>query len=158
MENNPNIFEVFNTIFSDLPQPPKTISLGINVLDPENKDELTETLLSDNFEIFLQMFIFGFKKLNLTFTEESLSKLKDYFLSLEIGIRFKIEIEQFDTILFKDPRYVKRYCVIDSASINELEPLFISNYNKYTRNNLNEFIAVFQYEYESMIFISFDFS
>jgi len=158
MENNPNIFEVFNTIFSDLPQPPKTISLGINVLDPENKDELTETLLSDNFEIFLQMFIFGFKKLNLTFTEESLSKLKDYFLSLEIGIRFRIEIEQFDTILFKDPRYVKRYCIIDSASINELEPLFISNYNKYTRNNLNEFIAVFQYEYESMIFISFDFS
>jgi len=158
MENNPNIFEVFNTIFSDLPQPPKTISLGINVLDPENKDELTETLLSDNFEIFLQMFIFGFKKLNLTFTEESLSKLKDYFLSLEIGIRFRIEIEQFDTILFKDPRYVKRYCIIDSASINELEPLFISNYNKFTRNNLNEFIAVFQYEYESMIFISFDFS
>ena len=158
METNPNLFEIFNTIFSESPKAPKTISLEIDVLDTLNKDQITETQLSDIFEIFLHMFIYGFKKLNLTFTEESLSRLKDYFLSLEIGIRFKIEIEQFDTILFKDPRYVKRYCIIDSASINELEPLFISNYNKYTRNNLNEFIAVFQYEYESMIFISFDFS
>jgi hypothetical protein len=157
MENNPNIYEVFNIIFSDSPQPPKTISLGIDVLDPQNNDQITNMQLSDNFEIFLQMFIYGFKKLNLTFTHESLSVLNGYFASLEYGIKFNIEIEQFDTNLFKDPRYIKRYLIIDPASINEPEPFFIGNFNKFSRTRLNEYIAVFQYEYESMIFINFDF-
>jgi hypothetical protein len=155
MEHNPNLFEVFNTIFSDSPKQPKTISLEIDVLDTLNKDEITETQLSDIFEIFLHMFIYGFKRLNLTFTEESISTLKNYFLS--VGIKFNIEMEQFDTKLFKDIRYTARYCLIDSTSIKDTEPLFISNYVKYSRSRLNEFIATFQHEYESMIFISFDF-
>ena len=50
-----------------------------------------------------------------------------------------------------------RYCMIDQSFIKDDEPLFISNYNKYSRIKLKEFIAVYQYEYESMIFISFDF-
>ena len=155
METNPNLFEIFNTIFSESPKAPKTISLEIDVLDTLNKDQITETQLSDIFEIFLHMFIYGFKKLNLTFTEESISTLKDYFLS--VGIKFNIEMEQFDTNLFKDYRYIARYCLIDTASIKDTEPLFISNYTKYSRNKLKEYIATFQYEYESMIFINFDF-
>jgi hypothetical protein len=155
LETNPNLFEIFNTIFSESPKGPKTISLEIDVLDTLNKDQITETQLSDIFEIFLHMFIYGFKKLNLTFTEESISTLKDYFLS--VGIKFNIEMDQFDTNLFKDIRYTARYCLIDSTSIKEKEPLFISNYMKYSRSKLNEFIATFQYEYESIIFISFDF-
>lgn len=155
MENNPNLFELFNTIFSDSPKSPKSICLEIDVLDKQNKDEITETQLSDIFEIFLHMFIYGFKRLNLNFTEESISILKHYFLS--VGIKFNIEIEQFDTILFKDIRYTQRYCLIDSSSITDTEPLFIGNYNKYNRNKLNEYIAIFQFEYESMLFISFDF-
>ena len=79
MENNPNLYELFNTIFSDSPKPPKSICLEIDVLDQKNINEITETQLSDIFEIFLHMFIYGFKRLNLTFTDESLSILKDYF-------------------------------------------------------------------------------
>jgi hypothetical protein len=155
MQNNPNLYELFNTIFSDSPKPPKSICLEIDVLDKENKDEITETQLSDLFEIFLHMFIYGFKKLNLTFTEESLSKLKDYFLS--VGIKFNIEMEQFDTILFNDIRYKARYCLIDPSSLIDDEPLFISNYNKYNRSKINEFLGIYQFEYESMIFVNFDF-
>jgi hypothetical protein len=147
----PNIFQIFETIFSDDPKPPKSISLEIDVLD--SGEELTETQLSDIFEIHLHMFIYGFKRLNLTFTEESLYILKQYFLS--IGIKFNIDIEQFDTKLFKDLRYLIRYCIIDGVS-NE-SPVFISNYNKFPRNKLKEFIAVYQDEYESMLFLSFDF-
>jgi hypothetical protein len=101
------------------------------------------------------MFVYGFKRLNLTFTEESMTILKDYFLS--VGIKFNIEIEQFDTILFNDIRYKARYCLIDPMSLTDDEPLFISNYQKYERSKMNQFIATFQYEYESMIFINFDF-
>ena len=155
METNPNLFEIFNTIFSESPKSPKTISLEIDVLDTLDKDQITETQLSDIFEIFLHMFIFGFKKLNLTFTEESISILKKYFSS--VGIKFNIVMEQFDTNLFKDERYVSRYCLIDSKSIEDDEPLFISNYTKYNRNKLNQYTATFQYEYESMMFINFDF-
>jgi hypothetical protein len=155
MEINPNLYELFNTIFSDSPKTPKSICLEIDVLDKENKDEITETQLSDLFEIFLHMFIYGFKKLNLTFTQESMSILKGYFLS--VGIKFNIEIEQFDTILFNDLRYKARYCTIDPLSLSDVEPLFISNYNILNRSKISEFIAAFQYEYESMIFVNFDF-
>lgn len=155
MQNNPNLYELFNTIFSNSPKSPKSICLEIDVLDKENKDEITETQLSDLFEIFLHMFIYGFKRLNLTFTKESLSILKDYFLS--VGIKFNIEIEQFDTILFNDIRYKARYCLIDPVSLIDNDPLFISNYNKYNRTKINEFLGVYQFEYESMIFVNFDF-
>jgi len=155
MENNKPLYELFNTIFSDSPKEPKSICLEIDVLDKENKDEITETQLSDLFEIFLHMFVYGFKKLNLTFTEGSIAILKDYFLS--VGIKFNIEIEQFDTILFNDIRYKARYCLIDPMSLTDDEPLFISNYQKYERSKMNQFIATFQYEYESLIFINFDF-
>ena len=155
MQNNPNLYQLFNTIFSDSPKSPKSICLEIDVLDKENKDEITETQLSDLFEIFLHMFIYGFKRLNLTFTEESLSILKGYFLS--VGIKFNIEIEQFDTILFNDIRYKARYCLIDPSSLTDDEPLFISNYNKYNRTKINEFLGIYQFEYESMIFVNFDF-
>jgi hypothetical protein len=150
----PNIFQIFETIFSDAPKAPKSISLDIEILDKvDNTDQLTEIQLSDVFEIYLHMFIYGFKKLNLTFTEESMYVLKQYFLS--IGVKFNIDIEQFDTKLFNDIRYLLRYCVID-LKLDE-EPVFISNYNKFPRNKLMEFLAVYQDEYESMVFLSFDF-
>jgi hypothetical protein len=143
------IYETFNQIFSELPKSPKSIFLEINLLDNQ------ETQVSDVFEFLLNMFVYGFNKLNLSFTLESIEILKSYFSS--IGFKFNIEIEQFDTNLFKDPRYIKRYLIIDPASINEPEPFFIGNFNKFSRTRLNEYIAVFQYEYESMIFINFDF-
>jgi hypothetical protein len=118
----------------------------------------SETQLSDNFEILLHMFIYGFKKLNLTFTEESLSILKKYFASLDPSINFNIEIEPFDAALFGNIRYANRYCKIDSSFLDSDDVVFISNYKKLIRNNLNEFIAVYQDEYESMIFINFDFN
>lgn len=156
MQNNPNLFEIFKTIFSDSPKSSKSICLEIDVLDTNiSKDEITETQLSDIFEILLHMFIYGFKKLNLEFTKESLSILTEYFAS--VGIKFNIELEEFTTTMFKDPRYLIRYCLIDSSFITEEEPLFISNYQKFNRAKLNEFIATYQFEYESMIFISFDF-
>jgi hypothetical protein len=152
MENSKNIFELFSTIFSDSPKQPKSICLEIDVL---NKDEQTETELSDIFEIFLHMFIYGFKKLNLTFSVDSMNLLKRYFES--VGVKFNIEIVEFDTNLFNDIRYKLRYCIIDPSSISEeTEPLFISNYATYTRSKLTEYIAVYQDEYESMVFINFD--
>jgi len=78
MENS--IFQLFETIFSEDPKPPKSISVEIEVLD-YNKE------ISDNFEILLHMFIYGFKKLKLTFSEESLSILKKYFASLDPSIK-----------------------------------------------------------------------
>jgi len=148
MENS--IFQLFETIFSEDPKPPKSISVEIEVLD-YNKE------ISDNFEILLHMFIYGFKKLKLTFSEESLSILKKYFASLDPSIKFNIEIEPFDCALFGNIRYANRYCRIDSSSLESDDVLFISNYNQISRNNLNEFIAVYQDEYESIIFINFDF-
>jgi len=147
------MFQIFETIFSNDPKPPKSICMEIDVFDKEGDEEYSETQLSDIFEIYLHMFVYGIKKLNLTFTEDSMNILKQYFLS--VGIKFTIEIEQFDTNLFNDLRYLLRYCVIDSK-IDE-EPIFIANYNKYPRTKLMEFIAAYQDEYESMIFLSFDF-
>lgn len=152
-----SIFELFETIFSEDPKPPKSISVEIDILDTSNT-LVSETQLSDNFEILLHMFIYGFKKLNLTFTEESLSILKKYFASLDPSIKFNIEIEPFDSALFGNIRYANRYCKIDSSFIDSDDVIFISNYKQISRNNLNEFIAVYQDEYESMIFINFDFN
>jgi hypothetical protein len=149
MENS--IFQLFETIFSEDPKPPKSISVEIEVLD-YNKE------ISDNFEILLHMFIYGFKKLKLTFSEESLSILKKYFASLDPSIKFSIEIEPFDAALFGNIRYANRYCKIDSSFIHSDDVVFIGNYKQISRNNLNEFIAVYQDEYESMIFINFDFN
>ena len=157
MENS--IFELFETIFSEDPKPANSISVEINILDTSiSNTSISETQLSDNFEILLHMFIYGFKKLKLTFIEESLSILKKYFASLNPSINFNIEIEPFDTALFGNIRYVNRYCKIDSSFINSDDVLFISNYKQITRNNLDEFIAVYQDEYESMIFINFNFN
>jgi len=150
MENNPNLFEIFENIFSDSPKPSKSICLQIDVL--ENKD-ISQTQLSDIFEILLHMFIYGFKKLRMGFTEESLSLLKQYFES--VGVKFIIDIKQFDPILFKEPCYMVRYCKVESL-IEDEDPIFIENYNKFTRTKLSDYIAVYQDEYESLIFISFE--
>jgi len=155
MQNN--IFQIFNTIFSEDPKLPKSICLEIDVLDSINQNQITETQLSDIFEIYLHMFIYGFKKLNLSFDEKSILILKQYFASLDPSISFNIDIKQFETKLFKDPQYLYRYCIIDSSFIIDDQPLFISNANKFNRTKLNEYIAVYQDEYESMIFVSFDF-
>ena len=98
------------------------------------------------------MFDFGFNKLNLSYTLESVQILKSYFAS--IGFKFNIEFEQFDTALFNNIRYKYRYCTIESSPN---KPFFMMNYNQITRNKLLEYIAVYQNEYESLIFISFDF-
>jgi len=156
MENS--IFQLFETIFSEDPKPPKSISVEIDILDTSGSNIESKTQLSDNFEILLHMFIYGFKKLKLTFTEESLSILKKYFASLDPSINFNIEIEPFDSALFGNIRYANRYCKIDSSFIDSDDVVFISNYKQLIRNNLNEFIAVYQDEYESMIFINFDFN
>ena len=157
MESNKpekDIYEIFNTIFSEPPKQPKSIFLELSVLD----QSIVDTQLSDIFEFLLNMFVYGFNKLNLSFTLESVEILKSYFAS--IGFKFNIEIEQFDTILFNDLRYKNRYCTIETSFLSEIQdnkPYFIMNYNKLSRNNLNEFIAVFQYQYESLNFISFEF-
>jgi hypothetical protein len=87
------------------------------------------------------------------FTEESLSLLKQYFES--VGVKFIMDIKQFDPILFKEPNYIVRYCKVESLLEDE-DPIFIENYNKFTRTRLSDYIAVYQDEYESLIFISFD--
>ena len=141
MQNN--IYETFNQIFSDSPKEPKSIFLEISVIE---NVESTETNTSDIFELLLNMFVYGFNKLNLSYTKESVSILKQYFES--VGFKFNIEIEQFDTILFKDLRYLQRYCSIDSSfssflSSNDNKPIFIMNANQSLhRNNLNQFIAI----------------
>jgi len=153
MENS-NIFDFFDKIFSKPPQPENSIKLELEIVN--NKDK-TETELSDIFEILLHMFVYGIKKLSLTFNPESINLLKQYYQS--IGIKLDIEITQFDTILFKSSRYLARYCVIDPSSIfsNLNEAIFIMNHNKFNRSRLYQYIAVYQDEYESMIFINFDF-
>jgi len=153
MENT-TIYDFFNNIFSEPPQPPNSINLHLEILN--NKDK-TETELSDIFEILLHMFIYGFKKLKLSFNPDSIALLKEYYKS--INIKFDIETEQFDTILFKSNRYLARYCVVDPSSIvGELnEAIFIMNHNQFSRSRLYQYIAVYQDEYESMMFISFDF-
>jgi hypothetical protein len=153
-----DIYATFNNIFSESPKQPKSIFLELNVLDSLKNEEITETQISDIFEFLLNMFVFGFNKLNLSFTIDSVAILKSYFAS--IGFKFNIEIVQFDTILFNDPRYKCRYCTIESSFMGQTQdnkPYFVLNYNNFTRNKLNEFIAVFQHEYESLNFISFEF-
>jgi len=142
----------FEKIFSEDPKPPKSISLEIDVLENEN---LTETKLSDVFEICLHMFVYGMKYKKLELTPENLFLMKQYFNS--VSLDFIIEVEDFDTILFNDPRYVQRYCSIDERSFTEDDPLFITNARVFTRANLPEWIATYQLEYESMFFISFNF-
>ena len=84
-----DISEMFNNIFSDSPKEPKSIFLEINVLDPLKNEEITEIQTSDIFEFLLNMFVFGFNKLNLSYTLESVQILKSYFAS--IGFKFNIE-------------------------------------------------------------------
>jgi hypothetical protein len=146
------IYETFKTIFSELPKSPKSIFLEINLLDNQ------ETQVSDVFEFLLNMFVYGYNKLNLSINSESITLLKQYFAS--IGFNFNVEIEQFDTKLFNDLRYKYRYCSIETSSLLSQEPsdkpYFIMNANSIYRNSLNEYVASYQDEYEYMVFISFN--
>jgi len=155
MQNN--LFQIFDTIFSKPPTLPKSIFLEIDVLNNQNTCE-SSTQLSDIFEIYLNMLIYGFKKLNLDLTQENVFILQQYFNS--IGIKILIEFDVFDTILFKDIRYVNRYCIIDSSSFNNLEsnPLFIMNIKQTLKNRLVDFIATYQIDYEYLVYIRFDFT
>ena len=139
------IYETFNMIFSELPKTPKSIFLEINLSDNE------DTKLSDVFEFLLNMFVYGFNKLNLSINLESITLLKQYFAS--IGFTFNIEIEQFDTELFNNIRYKNRYCSIETKSI--FGQNFMMNANQIQRNSLNQYIATYQDEYEYLVFISF---
>jgi len=149
-----SIFDLFEVIFSYEPKPVGSICLDVDILAEGESVSIAQ--LSDIFEIYLHMFIYGFKKLNLTFTENSMAILKEYFASLNPSVKFNIEIEPFDTALFGDLRYSQRYCVIDSP-LTKGDPYFIGNFNKFNRTKLNQFVAVYQDEYESMVFLSFDF-
>jgi len=140
------IYETFNMIFSELPKTPKSIFLEINLSDNE------DTKLSDVFEFLLNMFVFGFNKLNLSINSESITLLKQYFAS--IGFTFNIEIEQFDTALFNNIRYKNRYCSIETKSI--FGQNFMMNANQIQRNSLNQYIATYQDEYEYLVFIFFN--
>ena len=156
MQNN--LFEIFNTIFLESPKPPKSIFFEFNIFDPINSsEEISSTKLSDLFEIFLHMLIYGFKKLELTFTKENINLLNQYFNS--IGINIIINFEMFDTILFKDYRYINRYCIIDESTFKyDTEPLFIMNAKNNLDTNytkLNELRAIYQIDYEYLIFINF---
>jgi hypothetical protein len=151
MEND--IYTTFNTIFSEGPKPPKSIFLEI-ILEDNKKTEVL-----DIFECLLNMYVYGFKKLNLSFNEDSMFVLKPYFLS--IGIKINIELVQFDTALFNDPRYKYRYCSIENKlflSNEEPEtPFFVLNANQLPKSELNHFYATYQYEYEYLIFLSFEY-
>jgi hypothetical protein len=152
-----DIYEIFNNIFSEPPKEPKSIFLELSVLDSLKNEEVCDKQISDTFEFLLNMFVFGFNKLNLSFTIESVEILKSYFAS--IGFKFNIEIEQFDTILFNNMRYKCRYCTIESSFLGQThdnKPFFILNRNDFNRIKLNEFIAVYQYQYDSINFISFN--
>jgi len=155
MENS-TIYDFFDKIFSEPPQPKNSIRLQLEILNNNNTNK-TETELSDIFEILLHMFVYGFKKLALTFNSESINLLKQYYES--INIKLDIETAKFDTILFKSSQYLARYCVIDPSSIfSDLnEAIFIMNHNQFNRSRLYQYIAVYQDEYESLIFINFDF-
>lgn len=145
-----NIYDTFNSIFSDSPKPPKSIFLEI-ILDNNEKTEV-----SDIFECLLNMFVFGLHKLNIPVNEDSFSQLKPYFES--IGIKFIVEFIPFDTGLFNDPRYKYRYCSIDT-NLNESsdKPNFILNANQIPKTELKHFYATYQYHYEYLIFLSFTF-
>jgi hypothetical protein len=140
-----NIYNTFNTIFSDSPKPPKSIFLEINL----DNNQKTET--SDVFECLLNMFVFGLHKLNIPVNEDSFSQLKPYFES--IGIKFNVEFLPFDTGLYNDPRYKYRYCSISNESSDK--PNFILNANQLPKQHLHEFYATYQYHYEYLIFLSF---
>jgi hypothetical protein len=148
MQND--LFQIFNTIFSQPPQLPKSIFLEIDILN-------NETQLSDIFEIYLNMLVYGFTKLHLDLNQENILILEKYFNS--IGIKILIEFDIFDTILFKDTRYINRYCIIDSSSFTNLEsnPLFIMNINQTLKKQLVDFIAIYQIDYEYLVYIRFDF-
>jgi len=147
MQNN--LFQIFDTIFLEQPKPPKSIFLEIDILNNQNTHD-PSTKVSDIFEIFLNMLIYGFKKLNLDFTPDNILILQRYFNS--VGVKLNIEYELFDTILFKDPRYVNRYCLID-----QIDFTFIMNVFQKPRNNLHEFIATYQLDYEYLLFIQFEY-
>ena len=149
MQNN--IFNLFDNIFSDSPKPPKSILLEIDILD-SNSTEISSTKLSDIFEIFLHMLVYGFNKLELNFSMENINLLNKYFNS--VGVNILIDFEIFDTILFKDSRYVNRYCIITDI---EDEAFFMMNAKNQEYTNLKELIGVYQLEYEYLIFIRFDF-
>ena len=149
MQNN--IFKIFDDIYSESPKPPKSILLEIDILDSNSSTEISSTKITDIFEIFLHMLVYGFKKLELNFTIENIQLLNKYFNS--VGINILIEFEMFDTILFKDPRYVNRYCIINDLSL----PSFMMNVKNQQYNNLKELIAIYQIEYEYLVFIRFDF-
>jgi len=148
-----NINETFNNIFSEPIKAPKSIFFEI-VLEDNKKTEV-----SDIFECLLNMYVYGFKKLNLSFTEDSIFQLKPYFLS--IGINFNVEFIPFDTGLFNDPRYKYRYCSIETSSFlsnEELDkPYFMLNANQTSKSELKYFYATYQNEYEYLIFLSFDY-
>ncbi len=150
-----NIYEKFDEIFSQPPQPPKSIFLQLDVLSPDSNSNIIDTNLDDIYEFLLNMFIYGFKKLNLDFNFESMNIIKKYFES--IGIKISVELEDFDTILFKDPRYIYRYCTISDVSFKEESPFFFMNTNKINRSKLKEYIGVFQLDYLYLCFISFDY-
>jgi hypothetical protein len=147
MDNFDKIEDFFKTIYSTDPAPLKSINFQIDVID---NDTPVDTQLSDIFELLLNMLIYGIKYLNLSFETTDILLLKRYFNS--IGIDFLIEIEPFDTNLFKDSRYVTRYCTIDPVVY-----CFIMNVNKFPKTKLNEWVATYQLEYESLIFIRFNY-
>jgi hypothetical protein len=146
-----SIFDLFETIFAEDPKPPKSILLEIDILDSNSCTEISSTKISDIFEIFLHMLVYGFNKLELNISIENINLLNKYFNS--VGINILVEFELFDTILFKDPRYVNRYCIVNNLSSS----YFMMNVKNQQYNNLNELIAIYQIEYEYLVFIRFDF-
>ena len=153
MDDFDKIEDFFHTMFSTDPAPPKSINLQIDVID---NDTPVDTQLSDIFELLLNMLIYGIRYLNLSFETADILLLKRYFNS--VGIDFSIETEPFDTELFKDLRYVTRYCLIDPVVFsNDYRPFFIMNANKFPKTKLNEWVATYQLEYESLIFIRFNY-
>jgi hypothetical protein len=139
--------DFFKTIYSTDPATPKSINFQIDVID---NDTPVNTQLSDIFELLLNMLIYGIRYLNLSFETDDVLLLKRYFNS--IGIDFSIETEPFDTALFKDIRYITRYCSIEPVVF-----YFIMNANKFPKTKLNEWVATYQLEYESLIFIRFNY-
>ena len=153
MDDFNKIEDFFQTIFSSEPAPPKSINFQIDVI---YNDTPVETQLSDIFELLLNMLIYGIRYLNLSFDTTDVILLKRYFKS--IGIDFLIETEPFDTELFKDFRYITRYCTIDPIVFSmDYRPFFIMNVHKFPKTKLNDWVATYQLEYESLIFIKFNY-
>ena len=61
-----DIYETFNNIFSESPKEPKSIFLELSVLDSLKNEEVCDKEISDTFEFLLNMFVYGFNKLNLS--------------------------------------------------------------------------------------------